>query len=121
MQKVKAFVSRKFKNVLLSHLEESGGNFDCFTLFSYPTELGFFACNGCRIIAESVYSYGGIDDDLDIVHYYPFTKSQMKKFIKYIKTTDVDDVYKFEFIDNKIKINNEFELEFKWLELKNNF
>jgi hypothetical protein len=26
----------------------------------------------------------------------------------------VSDLYKFEFIDNKIKINNEFEIEFKW-------
>jgi hypothetical protein len=113
MQYAAAFVSKQFKNVLLSKLEESSGCFDCFTLYSYPDRLGFFACDGCRIIAEEVRSIGGIDDDLDIVHYYPFTKSQMKKFIKYIKNTDVSDLYKFEFIDNKIKINNEFEIEFK--------
>jgi hypothetical protein len=113
MQYAESFISKKFKDMLLSKLEESGGCFDCFTLYSYPNRLGFFACDGCRIIAEEVYSIGGIDDDLDIVHYYPFTRFQMKEFIKYIKNIDTDDIYKFEFIDNKIIVNNKFEIEFK--------
>ena len=100
----------EFKNSLLNHWDKNSKNFDSFQLFSFPGKIGFLAFKGFKGITEKFECIGGIAHELSDFHYYPFKKSQLKKFIKYLKNSN-DNLF-IEFGLDWIEINKEFEIKF---------